>query len=296
DRVHRDARARHVDQEHADAAVARVDRAGARQQEAAAGEVGVAGPDLLAADAIAVGRAHGARREAREIGAGAGLGISLAPDGGVVQQRRQITLLLFLAAVGEERRRDDAVADHVDGQGRVGAGVLLEEDRLARQVEGVTAVVPGPAQAGPAGGAGAGLETQAKVAVDGQAGPVVATGEGRKSPGQPLAHAGAEVIIGRAVDDLADVVVERAAKTRHGCHALPEPPSPLPLAMAPASPAARFSANSSVTWVSWCRSKWDESAVRKPWASKARLSERLSRARANGGAAATRSARARVSS
>ena len=79
DRPRLDAGRRHVDQHEARCPRASRRRVGAHQAEAPVGLVGVAGPDLLAVDQPVVALVLAAGLQAGEVGAGAGLGIALAP-------------------------------------------------------------------------------------------------------------------------------------------------------------------------------------------------------------------------
>ena len=103
----RDARRLHVDDHDADAAVLRRVGVGAHEAEAVVGVVRSRGPDLLAADHEVVAVHLGARRQAGEVAARAGLAHSQAPGDLGAQRRQQVLLLEEVAAVVEDRRRDD---------------------------------------------------------------------------------------------------------------------------------------------------------------------------------------------
>src|SRR6266849_3608732 len=121
--AHADARAPHVDQEEADAMVLRRLGLGAAEEEAPVGDVGVAGPHLLAVHDEAVAAALAARAQRAQVRAGAGLGEALAPEILAREQAGEEAPALRLGAVAEDGR-----ADQVD----VGAG---GRPRRARAIE-----------------------------------------------------------------------------------------------------------------------------------------------------------------
>ncbi len=81
---------------------------GAHQAEDPVGVVRERGPDLLAVDDVVVALAHGARLQRREVGAGAGLRIALAPEVLAVVDARQEALLLRVGAEAQQHRRAHA--------------------------------------------------------------------------------------------------------------------------------------------------------------------------------------------
>ena len=93
-----------VDEEVRDALPLRDVGIGAREQHAEVGEVRPRGPHLLAGHEPVVAVALGARRERREVGAGARLAEQLAPHLFVAHDRRQEAQPLLLGAVREQRR------------------------------------------------------------------------------------------------------------------------------------------------------------------------------------------------
>ena len=111
DRPRLDAGRRHVDQHERDALVLLGRRVGAHQAEAPVGLVGVAGPDLLAVDqpVVALVLAPGLQR--REVGAGARLGIALAPADLALDDLRQVLGLLLLVGELQQHR-----AQHPDAE------------------------------------------------------------------------------------------------------------------------------------------------------------------------------------
>ena len=80
DRAQRDARRLQVHQQEADALLLLRRLVGAHQQVDVRRVVGERGPDLLAVDDEVIAVEHRGGLQAREIGAGVGLGVALAPD------------------------------------------------------------------------------------------------------------------------------------------------------------------------------------------------------------------------
>ena len=95
---------------------------GARDEHPPTGDVRERGPHLLAVDDPLVTVADGPGREARDVGAGAGLAEELAPDLLVRRARPEEALLLLLRAPREQRRAAHADADDVEGPWRLVAG------------------------------------------------------------------------------------------------------------------------------------------------------------------------------
>ena len=111
DRPGRDAGARHVEQEEADPLMLGRGGIGADQAEDPVGLVGIAGPDLLAVDQPMIALVLAFGLQAGEVGAGARLGIALAPAYLAAGDLGQIMLLLRLAAIFEQGR-----AEHRDAE------------------------------------------------------------------------------------------------------------------------------------------------------------------------------------
>ena len=86
-------------------------RIGADQAEDPVGLVGIAGPDLLAVDQPMVALVLALGLQRGEVGAGAGLGIALAPADLAARDLGQEVLLLLLGAIFEQRR-----AEHRDAE------------------------------------------------------------------------------------------------------------------------------------------------------------------------------------
>ena len=140
----------HVDEQQADALVLRRVGLGAAEEEAPVGDVGVAGPHLLAVHDVVVAVTLRPGAERRQIGARAGLGEALTPELVAVHHRAQEALALRLAAVLEERgadqvdvglRRRARRADLVEG--------LIEEPAL-HHGRAAAAVLARPRDGGPA--------------------------------------------------------------------------------------------------------------------------------------------------
>ena len=83
-------------------------RVGAREQEDPVGVVRLAGPDLLTVDHEVVAVPDGARLQRREIGAGAGFAVALAPLHLARRDAVEVLLLLLVAAVDHDRRAEVA--------------------------------------------------------------------------------------------------------------------------------------------------------------------------------------------
>ena len=90
DRPRLDARLVHVDQQEGDALVLLGLRVGAHQAEAPVGVLRAGGPDLLAVDQPVVALVLALGLQAGEVGAGAGLGVALAPAQLAADDRRQV--------------------------------------------------------------------------------------------------------------------------------------------------------------------------------------------------------------
>src|SRR5438128_167491 len=110
------------------------------------------GPHLLAVDQEMVALVDGAGAQAGEVGAGAGLGIALAPDLVTAENLWQVPFLLVLRAPMNKGRPQEA---HPDGPGQdrgAGAEILLVEDDLLHEADAAAAIFLGPGQPDPAGG------------------------------------------------------------------------------------------------------------------------------------------------
>ncbi len=199
DRADRDPGLPHRDQQVGQAVAARRAGLGPSQHETPVGHVGQGRPDLLAGDHPVLAVEDGLGGHVGQVGAGAGFGVTLAPQLGDGADRRQETLLLLRGAEGDQGGAQQFLAHDGDPGGCVGPGVLLVEDDLPGQVGAVAAELGGPAQAGPARGG--------QVPVPGQ--PLVETlvlaagapraaqaGEGAGQVGvEPRAHLGAELLV-----------------------------------------------------------------------------------------------------
>ena len=114
---------------------------GAHEAEHPVGELRVRRPHLLAVDDELVADELGARLERRQVGAGARLGVALAPDLVGGEDLRQIAPALLLGAVRDQRRADHLHAHHADQPRRARPHHLLVDDRLAHDVGALAAVL-----------------------------------------------------------------------------------------------------------------------------------------------------------
>ena len=107
---------------------------GAGDEDAEAGVLRAARPDLLPVDDELVAVAHGPGAEVGEVAAAARLGEQLAPELLAGEDRPQVAVLLLLAAGVEDRRRRPADADRVDRSPDLGLGQLVVDDQLVDRV------------------------------------------------------------------------------------------------------------------------------------------------------------------
>ena len=154
DAAHSDAGALHVDEQEGDARLRLGVGIGADQEEAPVGVLAERGPGLLAVDdvvflAVIAGDAFGAGLQAREVGAGTGLGIPLAPPVDSVADTGEEALLLLLGPEGIEDRRQhgDAKGQNTEG---VGPGLLLGPDVFLGRRPAGSAQLDRPGRRGPA--------------------------------------------------------------------------------------------------------------------------------------------------
>ncbi|MCY1409471.1 hypothetical protein D9M71_248220 [compost metagenome] len=149
DRPHGDARGLHVDQQEGNAALLLGLRIGAHQAEDPVGVVGVGGPDLLAVHHVVVAVTHRAGLQRRQVGAGARLGIALAPPVLAAEDARQEARLLLRSAELDDHRRHHL---HAEGNHtrRTGGSALLLEDVLLHDVPASAAIFRRPARGEPA--------------------------------------------------------------------------------------------------------------------------------------------------
>jgi len=147
---HLDSGALHVETKHGDARVLRHARVGAREEQAPAGVVTAARPDLLTVDDPLVAVAARTSREAGEVGSCVGLGEELAPDLAAVLDRREPACALLVVAVREQGRTDEREADEEGIQvGDRAACELLLHHREPRAAGAHTAVLDRPGRDGP---------------------------------------------------------------------------------------------------------------------------------------------------
>ena len=138
----------HVDQQAGDALVLGRRRIGAHDQQAQVGDVGVAGPDLLAVDDEVVAVAHALGFERGQVAAGVRLGEALAPDFVAREDAGQVAFLLLFGADGDDRRPDQSLADRAHPLRGVGQGQLFLEDGLLDERGAAAAEFLGPGDAG----------------------------------------------------------------------------------------------------------------------------------------------------
>ena len=111
DRLHRDTRCVHRYQDKADAFLWPDGGVGADEAEDVIGKLGMGGPDLGTVDDIVVAILDRRGLETRQIRAGTGLRIPLAPVVFAGQHARQVVRLLFLGTVLEEYGREHTQAE-----------------------------------------------------------------------------------------------------------------------------------------------------------------------------------------
>ena len=148
DRLGRDARALHVEQHEADAALLGC-LAGADEAEDPIGLVGVAGPHLLPVDDIMVARVLGAGREAGEVGAGIGFRIALAPADFAARDLGQMFELLLFAAVFQQRGPEHRNAEAVERVARPDRAHFLAQHLGFRRRQPAAAILLRPVGDGP---------------------------------------------------------------------------------------------------------------------------------------------------
>ena len=125
---------------------------GAHQQKAPIGEMRARGPHLLAVDDEMVAVVDRAGAQAGQIGAGARLGIALAPDLVGAEDLRQVARFLLLGAPMDQGRAQKVEAALARQDRRAGAEIFLVEDHLLHKAGAAPAIFLGPGDADPAGG------------------------------------------------------------------------------------------------------------------------------------------------
>ena len=118
---------------------------GAHEAQAVVGVMRARGPDLLAVHREVVVVDLGARREAREVAAGARLAHSQTPGDLGAQRGQQVLLLQELAAVVEDGRRDDPESLRIGGALDRDLRHLLVVDELLHRREVAAAELRRPA-------------------------------------------------------------------------------------------------------------------------------------------------------
>src|ERR1039457_4021621 len=166
ERVHFGAGTVRVDQQHGEAFMFFGAGIGAHHQLAPIGGPAVTGPDLLTGynEVIAIEGGFGA--QSREVGAGVGLGESLAPDLLAAEDFGEIALLLGFGAEGDEGGAHQFQAQNARQGRRSDAGHFFGEDGLLHEGGTAAAVFLGPGEAGPA----ALIHLALQIAEEGEAG------------------------------------------------------------------------------------------------------------------------------
>ncbi len=108
-------------------------------------------PDLLAVDHPLVALEAGGGGDVGEVGAGSRFRVALRPQFGDVADPGQEALLLLLGPERDEGGAEQFLTEVVDARGRVRLRVLLVEDHALIHARAATAVLGGPADAGPSG-------------------------------------------------------------------------------------------------------------------------------------------------
>ena len=139
----------HVDQQEADALLLLHRRVGAHQTEDHVGVLSERGPGLLAIHDEVVVLAHRAGLDRREVGAGAGLRVALAPPVLLREDPREVMRLLRRAAERHDHRRDHVQAER-DEPRPAGRGALFVEDVGLHRRPVEAAVLPRPVAGEPA--------------------------------------------------------------------------------------------------------------------------------------------------
>ena len=139
----------HVDEQEADAVLPPRRAFGAHQAEHPVGMLRVGGPDLRAVDDVVVAGLFGARLQRRQVRAGAGFRVTLAPPVLRTQDARQEALLLLGVAVLDDHRPDHLQAEG-QGVGRAHRRAFDVVDVALRRRPFATTMLPGPARCGPA--------------------------------------------------------------------------------------------------------------------------------------------------
>ncbi len=149
DRAHRDPRRAHVGQDERDAFLLLGGRVGPRQHEDPVGPLRRGDPRLGAVDDVRVTLAHGTGRERGEVGAGAGLGVALAPELLAREDLGQVARALLVVAELHDHRRDHLQPERQHPR-RPAVGDLLAEDVPLHRVPAGAPVLRGPVRRDPA--------------------------------------------------------------------------------------------------------------------------------------------------
>src|SRR6185369_9669466 len=123
---------------------------GAHQAEHPVGFVGVGGPDFLAVDEEVIVVHFGFGGQRRQVGAGVGLGVALAPADLAARDLPQVMALLFFAAVFEQRRAEHPDAEALQRHAALEGRHFLAQDRGLGVIQAAAAVRARPHRHGPA--------------------------------------------------------------------------------------------------------------------------------------------------
>ena len=150
-RLHRDARRLHIQDEVGNPLVLGRVRVGAGEQDHPLGHMRQRGPDLLAVEDVVVTVAHGFRLERGQIRTGLRLAVALAPNVFAGEHAGQVFLLLLVCAVDDDRRaRHPQPDDQVQRTRRSMERHLLVEDELLHHRHVRTAILLRPGGGDPA--------------------------------------------------------------------------------------------------------------------------------------------------
>src|SRR5262249_61895880 len=106
---------------------------GANQEEAPISEMRARGPHLLAIDDEMIAMVDGAGSQTRQIPAGVGLGIALAPQLVGAKDARQVPPFLLFGSPVDERRAQQVQRTGGRQGGRAGTKVFLVENDLVHE-------------------------------------------------------------------------------------------------------------------------------------------------------------------
>ncbi len=123
---------------------------GADDQLAPVADPAVAGPDFLAVDDVVIAVELGFGLQSGEIGAGVGLGKTLAPDFFRAENFGNEALFLGFCSASDDGGTDQPKAERVGHRRSFGASHFFPEKRLLHEGGAATTVLFGPRDGGPA--------------------------------------------------------------------------------------------------------------------------------------------------